>query len=148
MPNKQSSGVSIGKFDILATYAYAKALRDGLDVEEAKQQGVAEAIKGANIRQGHPPETNKDVAAKKGKSSITAETFDRQVVDKLGTFFVNTFLPAMKKLVAAELSYVDVKRIVRIPATWGAKLTEDQFEERIGTFLETQSAGEKANDVG
>jgi hypothetical protein len=31
MPKKKPDDVSIGKFDILATYTYAKALLDGLD---------------------------------------------------------------------------------------------------------------------
>lgn len=51
---------------------------------------------------------------------------------------------AMKKLVAEELSNVDVKRIVRIPSTWGAKVIGEQFEERVGKYLERQSAGKKA----
>jgi hypothetical protein len=36
--------VFIGKFDILATYAYARALLDGLDDDEAKQRGMVAAI--------------------------------------------------------------------------------------------------------
>ena len=47
MGNKQPSGdVSIGKFDILATYAYAQALLDGLRDDEAKQRGMVAAIMG------------------------------------------------------------------------------------------------------
>lgn len=143
MAKQQPATVSIGKFDILATYAYAKAILDGVDDEDAKRQGVAEAIKGANIRQGHTAEADKEADEKKGKTSMSAETFDHQVADKMGAFFASTFLPAMKRLVEAELSYVDVKRIVRIPSTWGAKVTGEQFEERVGSFLERQSAGKK-----
>ena len=33
---RAADGVSIGKFDILATYTYAKSLLDGLDDDEAK----------------------------------------------------------------------------------------------------------------
>ena len=32
--------VRIGKFDILATYTYARALHDGLDDDKAKQRGM------------------------------------------------------------------------------------------------------------
>ncbi len=38
--------VSIGKFDILATYTYAKPLLDGLDDAGAKQRGMVAAIRG------------------------------------------------------------------------------------------------------
>ena len=38
--------VSIGKFDILATYTYAQALLDGLADDEAKQRGMVAAIMG------------------------------------------------------------------------------------------------------
>ena len=44
--------VSIGKFDILATYTYAKALLDGSDEDEAKQRGMVAAIMGAHARLG------------------------------------------------------------------------------------------------
>ena len=44
--------VSIGKFEILATYTYARALLDGLDDDEAKQRGMVAAIMGARGRVG------------------------------------------------------------------------------------------------
>ena len=48
-----SDDVSIGKFEILATYTYARALLDGLDDDEAKQRGmVAAIIMGARGRLG------------------------------------------------------------------------------------------------
>ena len=37
----------IGKFEILATYTYAKALRDGLPEPEAKQRGIVAGVIGA-----------------------------------------------------------------------------------------------------
>ena len=53
MTRKQPPGeVSIGKFDILATYTYAHALLSGLDDDEAKQRGMVAAIMGRQIRQG------------------------------------------------------------------------------------------------
>jgi hypothetical protein len=39
--------VAIGKFDILATYTYAKELAHGLDDLEARQRGMVAAIMGA-----------------------------------------------------------------------------------------------------
>jgi hypothetical protein len=48
----------------------------------------------------------------------------------MGEFFDKTFLPAIKKLVEAKLSYDEVKRRLKIPSTWGAKITCEQFRER------------------
>ena len=138
MAKKQPSGdVSIGKFDILATYAYAQALHHGLDDDEAKQRGMVAAIMGAQARLGirkeHHEEfqAQKEAAEKKKKTTITAESFDKQVSSKLGKFFDEVFLPSLKKLVEARRSYEDVKRLVKIPGTWGAKITGEQFRERV-----------------
>src|SRR5271157_4948283 len=40
----------IGKFELLATYTYAKALRDGLPEPEARQRGIVAAVMGARSR--------------------------------------------------------------------------------------------------
>src|SRR5262249_45731575 len=64
------------------------------------------------------------------KPTITAGSFDRQVSGKLGEYFDTTSLPAIKRLVEAGLSYEDVKRLVRIPPTWGAKISGEQFKRR------------------
>ncbi|WP_422932099.1 hypothetical protein [Singulisphaera sp. PoT] len=136
MAKKNSDDVSIGKFDILATYTYAKALLDGLDDEEARVRGMVAAIMGARAKLGRPGSTAKDyrddksAAERKKKSKITAESFDRQVSGKMGPYFGETFLPALKGLVEAGLSYDDVKRLVKIPKLWGAKIGGRVFEER------------------
>jgi len=120
---KPSGDVSIGKFDSLATYTYAHALLDGLDDDEAKQRGMVAAIMGAQARLGirkeHHEEfqAQKEAAEKKKKTTITAESFDKQVASKMGEFFVDVFLPSLKKLVEAGLSYNDVQRLVEIPTT-------------------------------
>ena len=99
--------VSIGKFDILATYVYARGLIDGLDDGEAKQRGMVAAIMGAQaklgIRKEHHEEfqAQKEAAEKKKKTTITAESFDKQVAHKMGKFFADVFLPTLKKLVEA-----------------------------------------------
>ena len=135
---KPAEDVSIGKFDILATYTYAKALLDGQNDDEAKERGMVAAVMGAKARSGHGGGTHeadhksqREAAEKKKKTTITAESFDRQVADKMGNFFDEVFLPTMKKLVGAGLSYDEVKRLVKIPSAWGAKITAEQFEERI-----------------
>jgi hypothetical protein len=141
MAKKPPDDVSIGKFDILATYTYAHALISGLDDDEAKQRGMVAAIMGAQARLGvrkeHHEEfqAQKEAAEKKKKTTITAESFDKQVAHKMGGFFEDTFLPTMKKLVEAGLSYDEVKRFVKIPTTWGAKISGAQFQERVKGFL-------------
>jgi hypothetical protein len=94
--------IKIGKFDISATYAYAKALLDGAPADEAKQRGIVAAIMGAKAKLGHTGGSQKDhqadktLAEKKKKTTITAESFDHQVADKMGEFFDKNFLPAIK----------------------------------------------------
>jgi len=142
MAKKQPpNDVSIGKFDFLATYAYAKALLDGLNDDEAKQRGMVAAIMGAQARMGirkeHPEEfqAQKEAAEKKKKTTITAESFDKQVAHKMGKFFDDVFLPNLKKLVEAGLIYDEVKRLVKIPSTWGAKIGGEQFREQVVNYL-------------
>jgi hypothetical protein len=141
MPKKPPSDVSIGKFDILATYVYAQAVLHGLDDDEAKQRGMVAAIMGAQARLGARKEhheefqSQKEAAERKKKTTITAESFDNQVAHKMGDFFSDDFLPIMKTLVEAGLSYDEVKRLVKIPTTWGAKITGQQFEERASEAL-------------
>ena len=142
MAKKQpSDDVSIGKFDILATYAYARALLDGMTDDEAKQRGMVAAIMGAQARMGirkeHHEEfqAQKEAAEKKKKTTITADSFDKQVAHKMGRFFDDMFLPNLKKLVEAGLSYDDVKRLVKVPSTWGAKINGEQFREQVVNHL-------------
>jgi hypothetical protein len=59
---------------------------------------------------------------------------EHQVGDKMGEFFEEVFFPTMKKLVESDLSYDDVKKSVRIPTTWSAKISGDQFRERVARF--------------
>jgi len=142
MAKKRSpDDVSIGKFDILATYAYANALLSGLNDDEAKQRGMVAAIMGAQARLGirkeHHEEfqAQKEAAEKKKKTTITVESFDKQVAQKMGEFFDDMFLPFLKNLVEAGLTYDDVKRLVKIPSTWGAKITGKQFNDRVSAYF-------------
>jgi hypothetical protein len=143
--SKPRGVVSIGKFDILATYTFAKALLGGLPEDDAKVLGMVAAIMGAQMRLGIPQhahgyddqfQAEKDRAERKKKSSITADSFDRQVVDKMGDFFDDIFLPKMRKLVEAGLSYEEVKKAVGMPSRWGAKIGGEQFQRRASSALE------------
>ncbi len=152
MAKRPSGDVSVGKFDILATYAYARGLHDGLPDEEAREKGMVAAVMGAKARLGHTTggthsddyRADKEAAEKKKKTTITAESFDRQVVDKMGGFFEKVFLPTMKQLVEVGLSYDEVKRLVKIPTTWGAKITGEQFVERATKCLDGPKTGKKS----
>jgi hypothetical protein len=127
--------VLIGKFDILATYTYVKAVLEGEAEPEAKVRGMVAAVMGAQAKLGHTRDyqAHKEAAEEKKKSSITAASFDRQVAEKMGDFFDRVFLPGIKRLVEARLSYVEVKSLLKIPSTWGTKITGSQFEERVRT---------------
>ncbi len=141
MAKSPPGDVSIGKLDILATYTYAQALLDGMPESEARQRGMVAAIMGAQARLGirkeHMEEfqAQKEAAENKKKTTITAESFDKQVGLKMGKFFDEVFLPMMKTLVEAGKSYDEVKRLVKIPSTWGAKISGVQFRERVSEFL-------------
>jgi hypothetical protein len=139
---KPQSDLLIGKFEILATYTYAKALRDGLTEPQAKERGIVAAVMAARSRganRGGPrapagSKVSKQDAGTKRKT-LTAETFDQQVVDKMQPFFGSVFLPMMKKLVDAGLSYQQVKDILEIPPALGAKISGEQFEQRAAAYL-------------
>src|SRR5262249_49014596 len=63
--NKSKGDVSIGKFDILATYVYARGRIDGLSDDEAKQRGMVAAIMGAQAKLGIRKEHHEDFQAQK-----------------------------------------------------------------------------------
>ena len=141
-----AESVPIGKFDILATYTYASALLDGLDDGEAKQRGMVAAIMGAKARLGirsgshdeitrptrPPPRRRKRRRSRPSRSTSRSPT-------RWARFFEDVFLPTMRKLIEAGLSYVEVKRTVKIPSTWGAKISGKAFEERASKALEPKT---------
>jgi hypothetical protein len=142
--DKPPNDVSIGKFDILATYTYVHCLLSGMDDDQAKQRGMVAAIMGAQARLGIRKEhkddfqAQKEAAEKKKKTTITAESFDKQVVHKMGRFFNDVFAPVLRKLVEAGKSYDEVKLLVKIPTTWGAKISGEQFVERTKVHFRTK----------
>jgi len=74
-----SDDVSIGKFDILATYAYAKALLDGLNDDEAKQRGTVAAVMGAQARLGIRKEHHEEFQAQVRTSGLPASALIKVV---------------------------------------------------------------------
>ena len=53
----------------------------------------------------------------------------------MGEFFDEVFLPMIKKLVEAGNSYEEVKRLVKIPSTWGAKISGGAVPGASGQLL-------------
>ena len=147
MAIKNSDDVSIGEFDIFATYTYARALLDDLPVSESKERGMVAAIMGPKARLGRMAgtyddhEARKDAAEKKKKTRITAESFDKQVAREMGEFFDGVFLPTIMKLVEAGLFYDEVKKLLEIPASWGAKITCEQFVDRTASVIKSAKQG-------
>lgn len=144
MIETKQADATIGKFDLLATHVFATALSHGLPEGEAKEKGMIAAIMGAKSKlarsagRERAESSQKELAEKKKKTTITAESFDRQIADKMGPFFEKTFLPTMRKLVAAGYSYDEVKRLVKIPSTWGAKISGSAFVERTAEAFKSK----------
>ncbi len=131
----------IGKFEILATYTYARAVRDGLGESAAKERGIVAAVMGARargLRRGGPRGTGQapagDGTAVARKKTLTSETYDQQVAHKLGPFYATVFLPTLNAMVDSGLSYERVKKVVAIPPAIGAKITAGQFTERTVAY--------------
>jgi hypothetical protein len=53
MAKAKSEEVLVGKFDILATYAYVKAILDGEAEPDAKVHGIVAAMMGAKAKIGY-----------------------------------------------------------------------------------------------
>lgn len=133
--------VQIGKFDIFATYTYAKGKAQGMADGEAKVYGYSIAVLGAQAKMGNrkggggnPLTVLKEAAEKKkkGKVSITAKQYDSQIVAKLGEFYHDHFLKDITRMVSAGKSYNEVKALVNIPSTWGAKISGEAFIKSMG----------------
>jgi hypothetical protein len=111
---KPRHDVAIGESDILATYSRTKALLGGMSEADAEVRGMVAAIMGAQMRtvtarlphgHDHHVQAEKDRDEQMKKSTIPAESFDRQVAVEMGDFFGHVFLPMIKELVQAGLSY-------------------------------------------
>jgi hypothetical protein len=134
--------IRLGKFEILASYTYARALGEGRTDHEAKERGIVAAVMGARSRgvaRGGRTRPDGSTTTKQSpgtrKKTLTAETYDEQVSSKLQPFYDGVFLPTMKKLVEAHLSYEQVKKLLEIPPAVGAKITADEFTQRTSVYL-------------
>ncbi len=142
MANSKPDEVRIGKFDLLATYMYARARLDGLPEVECKERGLVAALMGARPRLGSASgdyedhQLRKEAAERKKKTRITAGAFDRQVAHKFGEFFPDVFVPTLEDLIEAGLFYDEVEKLVQIPATWGATISGEEFEDRAADRID------------
>jgi hypothetical protein len=138
-----SSHPRIGKFELLAIYTYARALRDGLTNNEAKERGITAAVIGARSRgltrgssgSNSDPQPANSAVPKAKKKTLTADLFDQQVAHKLEPLFTELLLPRMKQLVATGLSYQKLKDALEMPADVGAKMSAEAFEQRASAYL-------------
>ena len=145
---KALSTIKIGKFDIFATYIYAKDLLEGKPEKDAKEHGYVIAVIGAQARMGNfmsknkvsaanPMAAMKAAASAKKKKEISYKDFDK-LIQKMGEdFFKKVFYPVIKSLVEEGYTYDQVKVAVDIPKTWGAKKAGDEF---VKTFKSRISA--------
>lgn len=115
----------------------------------AKQRGIVAAIMASRSRgvsRGGPrapvdPKASKP-SAKTRQQTLTDATFDKQVAARLQPFFDAVFLPTIKKLVEARLTYDQVKDVVKISPAVGAKITPKEFAERTTAYWkESQKTG-------
>ena len=127
----------IGKFEIFATYTYRKARRNGMDDNQAKAYGYAIAVLGAQAKMKRRTAKQvtssqaviKAAATKRKKATITPEMYDRHIRSRVGDEY-RKFVRRFDKLVDSGLSYEDIKQLVKIPPTWGAKITTEEFFKR------------------
>jgi hypothetical protein len=132
----------IGKFELLAIYTYAKALRNGLPETEAKERAITAAIMGARARgssrggSGSKDDTNvsQKASSKAKKQAITAEMYDHQISDRLGESYSKTLLPTIIQLERARLTYQEIKELLAMPAEVGAKITVGQFQKAVSNY--------------
>lgn len=146
---KAGSVGRFGKFEILATYSYAKALLQGMEEEEAKRYGFAIAVLGAQAKRGIVRKGGKSAkggggkanadalvkaaAEKKKKSSISAADFDKMA--KRIPYFPE-FRSHMLALVKKGFSYEEVKELAAIPPVWGAKIDWNHWVAHVKPVLE------------
>jgi hypothetical protein len=143
LANRPESGLPIGKFELLATFTYAKALHDGFPDDEAKVRGITAAVMGARARglkrpgpqTGDLSDEPKAVPPGIKTRPLTARHFDRQISERMGDYFSRTFLPTMQRLVKARLSYERLKQVLSMTPEMGAKITAEEFERRASAFL-------------
>jgi hypothetical protein len=135
--------VKIDKFQILASYTYTRALRDGMSDREAKERGIVAAVMGARSRgvgRGSRSQAGGSSATSARKKTLTAELYDREVSSKLGPFYDSVLLPTMRKLIDARLSYEQVKQVLEIPSSIGATIAAEEFANRTSAYLKRRAS--------
>ena len=110
MAKKKPDDVSIGKFDILATYTYAKALSTASTTTRPRSGAWWRRSWGPRPGWATGAAPTRTIPGRQGRRREEEKDDDHrrvvrpQVADKMGGFFDDVFLPTMKKLVEAGLS--------------------------------------------
>jgi len=134
---EEIKSIKIGKWDIISEYHRIEWLKAGHNEEEAKIHGIVIAVVGYQARLGKEPQKYKleqkgkekgvSVTHRKQEKWITTADFDK-IVKKIGDkYYKKLFSPAIENLYNKGYSYDDVKKVVGIPSTIGAKITLDKF---------------------
>lgn len=134
---EEIKSIKIGKWDIISEYHRIDWLKAGHNEEEAKIHGIVIAIVGYQARLGKEIQKYKleqkgnekgvSITHRKKEKWITPKEFDK-IIDKIGDkYYKKIFSPAIENLYNEGHSYNDVKKVVGIPSTIGAKITLDKF---------------------
>ena len=128
---------SIRRFDVFAEVNRLKALDEGRPEDEAKGYGIwlAKVVAGRRYgqkadRDGHADgSAGREAAPKRsqvegfkavGGELQTDETFDSEIVDRMGgRFYDEVFAPAIKDAVGSGKKYEDIRDSIR--ADWKAR---------------------------
>lgn len=109
------------------------------------ESGIVAAVMASRtrgVRRGGPKAAADPKATR--KRTLTAATFDEQVAARLQPFYGSVFLPTIKNLVDARLTYDQVKALIQIPPAVGAKITAKEFAERTADYRKVPQAAKPA----
>ncbi len=129
--------IKVGKWDIISEYSRIDWINKGHTDEESMIHGIVIAVVGYQSRLGKKGHayTIEQKGKEKGVSMthrgkdkwITTKDFDK-IITKIGKeYYERIFSPAIKNLYEKGYSYDQVKKVVEIPSTIGAKITLDKL---------------------
>ena len=134
---EEIKSIKIGKWDIISEYHRIEWFKAGHNEEEAKIHGIVIAIVGYQARLGKQTQKYKleqkanekgvSITHRKKEKWITPKEFDK-IINKIGVkYYKKVFSPAIENLYNQGYSYDEVKKVIGIPSTIGAKITLDKF---------------------
>jgi hypothetical protein len=110
---------AIRRFDVFAEYSRLDRLDKGYAEDEAKGYGIWLAKVVASRKAGSKPSGKKRPGPEPkfreiGDELQTDETFDEDIVDRMGTaFYIKVFAPAIEEAKKSGKSYEDIRDDIR-----------------------------------